>query len=835
MATFKTTTGGGFDKKLNPKFSSSLLTSKNKFSMLCCAVLLNASPLSAVINCGSLACIGISSSYNGSDYYEIQNNTLAFNINSNNININSTAMQAIHIGSGVSSENAYITINGDNVVIQGADYGIYNEGRIADINLAGASRITGSKAGIYNSGYIHGIINTGNPNNLPLTIQTANGSDIYLIDNRRTLIINNGNGNVNFDKINNKYSNQSSDNNYPSSITINNDGTTMNIAQVIENDGSRGGITISNKNNSSLKILNEIANDAKGDKAGLWNNGTSEFTITNDATSSAEINRIRNETGGSIHLNGGNFTLKNVVNSGSTIYISEAEFKDGAVITNQNGAVLRVDELKNRNNANIRITNDGGSRANIDKLTNTGTGNMNLSGAYTIGTITNTNGSINVDEALLDTSNFDTTSFRRLALRGDATTATTQGGINDININRLTLRNANGDLENAKNISQFIDGALIDTNGDVDTTAYDEYLAQNAAFNGYTLVGGLKDKVGDENFINLYGITGVGMSMQNSVGDFRTFATPGNSAGAELNKDLVVSMQRRVNFIDGAINASINDLMATDLQSLGKKNTIIVMPYFSSLSINLDNEDTSKGHVQGLAAGYSSEVEDSESFYSLYMGYEDMKVRSSNYSVGSRGLYAGFRYLDYITQLGENTSFFIQYNGTLSESENHLTNRESSESANPNSYYWVGGANLVVHCMQGDNIYTTKWGLSYMGGIIEPYTMDEGTSHFDRNNVNLFISRAGVSWTRVWSPHFLTTLQGGLKYYFNPDVDYSYFSEILDAKVKDTTTLDRWNEFIGASFIVPLNSSFYFKISYNGIFSKDGDVHTGLARFTYLF
>ena len=111
-------------------------------------------------------------------------------------------------------------------------------------------------------------------------------------------------------------------------------------------------------------------------------------------------------------------------------------------------------------------------------------------------------------------------------------------------------------------------------------------------------------------------------------------------------------------------------------------------------------------------------------------------------------------------------------------------------------------------------------------------TVKGGERHY-ANKLNLFSAKTGFSWYRDWHPHFKTLAEGGVKININPlTTSSARFGTIY---AKDSYLLPRVSEFIGASFIIPLNSAFYLSLNYTGNFDKNGVMHTGYTKFNYMW
>ncbi|EJV6777172.1 autotransporter outer membrane beta-barrel domain-containing protein, partial [Campylobacter jejuni] len=101
------------------------------------------------------------------------------------------------------------------------------------------------------------------------------------------------------------------------------------------------------------------------------------------------------------------------------------------------------------------------------------------------------------------------------------------------------------------------------------------------------------------------------------------------------------------------------------------------------------------------------------------------------------------------------------------------------------------------------------------------------------NYLNLFSTKTSFTWFRDWLPNLKTSVELGAKFNINPKVEAE--ARFDNIKVSDEFDLPRVQKFVSTSFIVPVNEAFYFSLSYNGMFDKDGNTHTGFAQFNYLW
>lgn len=642
----------------------------------------------------------------------------------------------------------------------------------------------------------------------------------------------------------------------------------------------------------------DIANDGTI-KGNLINDGLGSMLIQNGRSISNAAGRIE---GGIINNNSGAMTIQNLmVTSGvSTITQSIINNNSGVIVIVNSGAIQS--DIINNSNGSINLTNSGSIRGvtnendgsmsiankgNIEGLRNNGSGTITLmnqgiitkKGSYHLQN--SSTGQILVKDYLVDLEPYLQSHVRNGDFSDAYSSRLSISGRN-IHFEKLSVKLTKPNyldkfISSSVNISQFIEGAFIDeTNRNVHDCINDKTDCMqdengNFGYTGEILREGLKKSVNNPNFISIAGLNAAYLTIKDKYGNFKLTATPKNSGATHLNKVLLSSMRKRVNFINDIITASIGEfkyhlyyslddqgtnptnpnrffqrldsaqnshyergeLHASNInfQSLSRHGASFIFPYFISHNISLDNKDQSKGHNTGIILGYTS-VTVNDTFYSIYGGYEDMNSNSNLYNVNSKAWYLGFKLSDHLRRLGDRAELVVQYDGNIIGMQNNISDNEENMDiqASPKSYVWSLGTDIGVNFFRGNDIFVPQLGLAYEGGTVSGYRLDVP---FKKTKINTYHTRARMVWARDWNPYLQTSFQIGLRYYFNPNVDINY--SIADQKIEAKTEFSRWNKFVGIDFIVPLNKAFHFKLGYNGAFSKDGDNHTAFVSFNYVF
>lgn len=525
------------------------------------------------------------------------------------------------------------------------------------------------------------------------------------------------------------------------------------------------------------------------------------------------------------------------------------------------------------------VENEGTGRIMIEGLTKIKNPKADAQGIYDI---RNEGGHVEIANLYVDLEpyvqsyeqhqNFSAAYDSRISLGGV--------GMDRIDIDHVTVKLQRPELletflKEVVNVSQFINGAYGDADRDPhDCTGND---AQNCTitdsgkiYNGKTpLIKGLQDNVGNQKFITILGDKAFTLELSDQYGNFGVVATPQSSPAATVTKTFTSSMKSSATFVDNIVSSSIEDLkhyfespgndnkqeknrvyyrydkdelyasLASDLvsQSVLKEKSlylgnaaVYILPYFSFQSVDLDSGDKAKGHTKGLIVGYTGSTENN-TFYSVYGGYQSTNMESRDYDTDFKTLYTGFKVSDSLTYLKDNVELFANYDGKIARTRNSIRNNEvSTNSANPKSFSWSLGADLGVNFFVGENTFTPQIGLGYEGGRINSYTLVE---KYDKTKINTYHTRARIAWAREWGAHLETVLEAGMRYYFNPEVEFGY--ELAGTHVEGKDKFAKASGFIGTDFIIPLSQRFYFKFSYSGVFSDDVRGHTGLAKFNYSF
>lgn len=765
--------------------------------------------------------------------------------------------------------------------------GISNAGTIATINnnsVVTIANTTGSISSIVNSA--SATLNFG-----------ANGGSIGALDNQGTISTNLTNTGtlgtlINVGTLLGSLDNQSGG-------IINDINNTGSIRDGISNAGViRGTLSNSSVSNLSITNTSSIANIVNTTAATLNNTGNIK-SISNTSNSATlnlvvagTIGTIDNQGTISGNIDG----LTDKISNTGTILGTISNSSNSNLSISNSGIV--AGGLKASGSSSINLTSSGDNSV-LGGVSNEGSGKITVSGLTAIknpgsnpssGTYDIKNsggGSVEVTNLFVDLEpyvrsyqthgNFSSAYKSRVSLGGS--------DMDSIDIDHVTVRLTGGVpldefLKQTVNVSQFINGAFGDSNRDahdcsggdvanceVQTDAEGKEVKIYAG-KGSSLIKGLKDNIRNDKFITIQGDKAFKLELGDEYGNFSVVATPQSSPAATTTKVFLSSMKTNTAFVDNVVSSSIEDLkyyfqspvnddqrktkalylhdknelyasLASDLvsQNVLKENssylddaTVYILPYFSSQSVHLDNGDTAKGHSRGLIAGYTASTKNN-TFYSIYGGYQDTDMSSQDYDTGFRTLYAGFKVSDSLTNLRNNVEFFVQYDGKIARTLNSIRNNEvSANNANPKSYSWSLGADLGVNFFVGENTFTPQIGLGYEGGVIGAYTLVE---KYDKTRFNTYHTRARVAWAREWGTHLQTVVEAGVRYYFNPEVEFGY--ELGGNHIKGKDKFARQSGFIGTDFIIPLNQDFYFKLSYNGVFSRDAKSHTGLAKFNYSF
>lgn len=290
--------------------------------------------------------------------------------------------------------------------------------------------------------------------------------------------------------------------------------------------------------------------------------------------------------------------------------------------------------------------------------------------------------------------------------------------------------------------------------------------------------------------------------------------------------------------------ADLSSLISSDIlfsSKESKKHSLFFLPYHSYQKTELSLGEYSKGNINGIITGYSTKI--NNALYGMYMGHEKINMQSTYFDINNKAYYTGLKYFNNFYALDENKEIYIKLDSKFTFINNDLTKKISDNlaKANPKTYGYAATASIGINFIQGDNVFSPEISAAYEGGYTQSYSMEDiqgsatvkgGERHY-ANKLNLFSAKTGFSWYRDWHPHFKTLAEGGVKININPlTTSSARFGTIY---AKDSYLLPRVSEFIGASFIIPLNSAFYLSLNYTGNFDKNGVMHTGYTKFNYMW
>ncbi|EPM7595731.1 autotransporter outer membrane beta-barrel domain-containing protein, partial [Campylobacter jejuni] len=254
----------------------------------------------------------------------------------------------------------------------------------------------------------------------------------------------------------------------------------------------------------------------------------------------------------------------------------------------------------------------------------------------------------------------------------------------------------------------------------------------------------------------------------------------------------------------GNLYADASDYIKSDLNNgsygSNKEHSLFILPYTSSQNVELSLNEESKGHTKGTIIGYST-LKDS-GIYGVYAGYEDTKMGSTYFDINNRTYYAGLKYFNTLFTTEKGQEVYIKAQGKAALIKNDLTEKIGNNEA------------------------------FSMKDTIGQATVKGGERTY-ANYLNLFSTKTSLTWFRDWLPNLKTSVELGAKFNINPKVEAE--ARFGNIKVSDEFDLPRVQKFVSTSFIVPVNEAFYFSLSYNGMFDKDGNTHTGFAQFNYLW
>ncbi|EOH7490308.1 hypothetical protein ACMCYL_001658, partial [Campylobacter jejuni] len=629
------------------------------------------------------------------------------------------------------------------------------------------------------------------------------------------------------------------------SITIKDGATvtaTSNRAIVNHRSGSiTGGITVSGKNtklqgniinmgNASIGSDIKIEDGAKVE-GGLVNqdNGAISGSITVDKDSKLDsiTNTSTSSTGisGSITNNSDNkLEISNSGNIGGKI---ESTGSADMVISNSNGGTISGG-ISSSGSGSTSISNSQGSTIN-NGITVSGSAQVEISNQGSVGkdkngnTVTNNgSGSVGIKDWLVSTDK-NTGKLNTVVIGGS--------GKDNVKVENITVDQSNVDLEELNDINNIISGVNQNNIGNIGTNGSGEISLSFDPITGkLTTDFNLNASISGATFRSLISTTSrrstfIDNVMGNSMQSF---------ALASSSKSQSIAMSEK-----GNLYADASDYIKSDLNNgsygSNKEHSLFILPYTSSQNVELSLNEESKGHTKGTIIGYST-LKDS-GIYGVYAGYEDTKMGSTYFDINNRTYYAGLKYFNTLFTTEKGQEVYIKAQGKAALIKNDLTEKigNNEAKAEPNSYAYGVNTALGMNFISNKDIFSPEIGLAYEGGYTEAFSMKDtigqatvkGGERTHANYLNLFSTKTSLTWFRDWLPNLKTSVELGAKFNINPKVEAE--ARFGNIKVSDEFDLPRVQKFVSTSFIVPVNEAFYFSLSYNGMFDKDGNTHTGFA------
>ncbi|WP_052856039.1 autotransporter outer membrane beta-barrel domain-containing protein [Campylobacter jejuni] len=658
------------------------------------------------------------------------------------------------------------------------------------------------------------------------------------------------------------------------SITIK-DGATVTATsnRAIANSGSgsiTGGITVSGKNtklegniintgNASIgsdikieggaKVEGGLVNQGNGSISGsvqvsggssidsITNEGngaiSGSITVDKDSKLDSITNTSTSSTGisGSITNNSDNkLEISNSGNIGGKI---ESTGSADMVISNSNGGTISGG-ISSSGSGSTSISNSQGSTIN-NGITVSGSAQVEISNQGSVGkdengnTVTNNgSGSVGIKDWLVSTDK-NTGKLNTVVIGG-------RRAVN-VKVENITVDQSNVDLDELDNINHIISGVNQGNIGNIGTNGSGEIsLSYDPITGKLTTDFNLNASISGATFRSLISTTSrrstfIDNVMGNSMQSF---------ALASSSKSQSIAMSEK-----GNLYADASDYIKSDLNNgsygSNKEHSLFILPYTSSQNVELSLNEESKGHAKGTIIGYST-LKDS-GIYGVYAGYEDRKMGSTYFDINNRTYYAGLKYFNTLFTTEKGQEVYIKAQGKAALIKNDLTKKigNNEAKAEPNSYAYGVNTALGMNFISNKDIFSPEIGLAYEGGYTEAFSMKDtigqatvkGGERTYANYLNLFSTKTSLTWFRDWLPNLKTSVELGAKFNINPKVEAE--ARFGNIKVSDEFDLPRVQKFVSTSFIVPVNEAFYFSLSYNGMFDKDGNTHTGFAQFNYLW
>ncbi|EKE4205060.1 hypothetical protein OUR71_000563 [Campylobacter jejuni] len=658
------------------------------------------------------------------------------------------------------------------------------------------------------------------------------------------------------------------------SITIKDGATvtaTSNHAIANYRSGSiTGGITVSGKNTKLQGNISNIGNASIGSdikieggakvEGGLVNQGNGSISGSVQVSGGSSIDSITNEGNGAISGSitvdkdskldsitntstsstgiSGSITNNSdnkleISNSGNIGGKIESTGSADMVISNSNGGTISGG-ISSSGSGSTSISNSQGSTIN-NGITVSGSAQVEISNQGSVGkdsngnTVTNNgSGSVGIKDWLVSTDK-NTGKLDTVVVGGSSAF--------NVKVENITVDQSNVDLDELDNINHIISGVNQGNIGNIGTNGSGEISLSFDPITGkLTTDFNLNASISGATFRSLISTTSrrstfIDNVMGNSMQSF---------ALASSSKSQSIAMSEK-----GNLYADASDYIKSDLNNgsygSNKEHSLFILPYTSSQNVELSLNEESKGHTKGTIIGYST-LKDS-GIYGVYAGYEDTKMGSTYFDINNRTYYAGLKYFNTLFTTEKDQEVYIKAQGKAALIKNDLTKKigNNEAKAEPNSYAYGVNTALGMNFISNKDIFSPEIGLAYEGGYTEAFSMKDtigqatvkGGERTYANYLNLFSTKTSLTWFRDWLPNLKTSVELGAKFNINPKVEAE--ARFGNIKVSDEFDLPRVQKFVSTSFIVPVNEAFYFSLSYNGMFDKDGNTHTGFAQFNYLW
>ncbi|EAL7418286.1 hypothetical protein DUY29_09205 [Campylobacter coli] len=590
-----------------------------------------------------------------------------------------------------------------------------------------------------------------------------------------------------------------------------------------------------NQGNGSISGSVQVSGGSSIDSITNEGNGAISGSITVDKNSKLDsiTNTSTSSTGisGSITNNSDNkLEISNSGNIGGKI---ESTGSADMVISNSNGGTISGG-ISSSGSGSTSISNSQGSTIN-NGITVSGSAQVEISNQGSVGkdsngnTVTNNgSGSVGIKDWLVSTDK-NTGKLDTVVVGGSSAF--------NVKVENITVDQSNVDLEELNDINNIISGVNQNNIGNIGTNGSGEISLSFDPITGkLTTDFNLNASISGATFRSLISTTSrrstfIDNVMGNSMQSF---------ALASSSKSQSIAMSEK-----GNLYADASDYIKSDLNNgsygSNKEHSLFILPYTSSQNVELSLNEESKGHTKGTIIGYST-LKDS-GIYGVYAGYEDTKMGSTYFDINNRTYYAGLKYFNTLFTTEKGQEVYIKAQGKAALIKNDLTEKigNNEAKAEPNSYAYGVNTALGMNFISNKDIFSPEIGLAYEGGYTEAFSMKDtigqatvkGGERTYANYLNLFSTKTSLTWFRDWLPNLKTSVELGAKFNINPKVEAE--ARFGNIKVSDEFDLPRVQKFVSTSFIVPVNEAFYFSLSYNGMFDKDGNTHTGFAQFNYLW